>query len=247
MVVMTLRLCIFLLIYAVFLSLIFSIYDFTRYTVGKNGNFFIDNHTRCLLDMHNAFESHSIPWFIIFGTAIMYWRSKNFIGNDIDTGILYEDLIKGNVTDETTIPKILKAFNFRLRKKYGQFDHGQEWTFLCPRSNIRIDVFIVYPIDKLNKSSDYWAATYGSLCTKMIYKKCRWKFKRFNLVTFQTQGKDFRTVPLEFVIDRYGKDYMIPKKYSYHESLKILPNLIQEYANQSNTYKKMKKKLQLNN
>jgi hypothetical protein len=67
----------------------------------------------------------------------------------------------------------------------------------------------------------------------MIYKKCRWGFSDFNLTTFKMYGKKFNIVSLEFIIERYGKDYLMPKKYDYFESLKILPNLIPEYINQT--------------
>lgn len=46
----------------------------------------IDKFTRCLLDMDSALNVSSIPWFRTHGTALMYWRSKDFISDDMDIG-----------------------------------------------------------------------------------------------------------------------------------------------------------------
>jgi hypothetical protein len=63
----------------------------------------------------------------------------------------------------------------------------------------------------------------------MIYKKCRWGFSDFNLTTFDMYGKIFSIVPIGFIIEQYGNNYMTPKSYGYFESLNFLPNLIREY------------------
>ncbi|CAF3865351.1 unnamed protein product [Rotaria sp. Silwood1] len=101
-----------------------------------------------------------------------------------------------------------------------------KFTISGERINFPSDKYIR---DELNKQSDYWSATYHGLCNNMIYKKCRWKFKQFNLTTFEMFKKKFNIVPIEFIEERYGKNYTIPHKYSYFESLKFLPNLIEEY------------------
>jgi hypothetical protein len=200
----------------------------------QDDNLRINNHTNCLLDVYQAFDSLSIPWFLTFGTALMYWRSKNFISNDIDIGIFYEDLQANNFNERDFLFDMINIFDFKFRHRYGRIDHGQEWAFSCPKSRIPIDIFVFYHLVGSNHSSDYWTATYNDLCNKMIYKKCRWKFKKFNLSKFYIDEKRFYIVPLEFVIERYGKNYMIPKEYDYFQSLKILPNLIQEYRNNTN-------------
>jgi hypothetical protein len=193
----------------------------------------IDNFTRCLLDMDEALNALSIPWFLTHGTALMYWRSKNFISDDMDIGVFYEDLRASNLNEKDFLTIMEKKFHFQLSHSYGQIDHGQEWTFSCPKSQINIDIFVFYPYNETNSSFAYWAASYNGLCNEMIYEKCRWTFSKFNLTTFEMYERKFNIVSLEFIIERYGKDYMIPKKYDYFESLKILPNLIMEYKNQT--------------
>ncbi|CAF1163955.1 unnamed protein product [Rotaria sordida] len=188
-----------------------------------------DNYSYCLLDVHQALESLSIPWFITFGSALMYWRSKNFISTDMDIGIFYKDLKEKSINEKKFISIMTNKFHFKYHYHYGRIDHGQEWRFSCPITHIPIDIFVYYSLDELNKTSDYWAATYNGLCNKMIYKKCRWKFKKFHLITFKMFKKKFYIVPVEFIEERYGKNYTTPHKYGYFESLQLLPNLIQEY------------------
>jgi len=203
----------------------------------------IDNFTRCILDMRDALNRLSIPWFVTHGTALNYWRSKNFISDDMDIGVFYEDLESRNLNEKDFLTIMEKKFHFQLSHSYGQLDHGQEWTFSCPQSLINIDIFVFYPFKKENSSFAYWAASYNGLCDDMIYKKCRWGFPKFNLTTFEMYDKKFDIVSLEFIIERYGKDYMIPKNYDYFQSLEILPNLIPEYKNQTKTVKSPPKKI----
>ncbi|CAF2731125.1 unnamed protein product [Rotaria sp. Silwood2] len=229
------------LCFLVFLaSLFFVFYELIPINT-KDYNEIIDDYTRCLLDVHRALGSLSIKWFITFGSALMYWRSRNFTSNDMDIGIFYTDLKAKAFNDKKFIKIMRKKFHFNFLHHYGQIDHGQEWTFSCPKSNIPIDIFVYYRLNELNKSSDYWSATYNGLCNNMIYKKCRWRFKQFNLTTFEMFKRKFYIVPLEFIKERYGKNYMIPHKYDYFESLKFLPNLIEEYdVNTTNSKRKKK-------
>ena len=225
-----------------FLILFFSVvlYFFHRLLImsgTKNCDLIYDNYTCCLLDIHKALNWLSLPWFITYGSALMYWRSRNFISNDMDIALFYDDFKVKNMTDEKFVTNLINNFHFKLRHRYGQIDHGQEWGFLCPKSQIPIDIFVFYRLILSNKSSDYWAATYNGLCKKMIYKKCRWKFRKFNLTKFEMDGKQFNIVPIEFIKERYGIDYLIPTKYDYFQSLNILPNLIQEY-NYKRRYKR---------
>ncbi|CAF4922530.1 unnamed protein product, partial [Rotaria sp. Silwood1] len=201
----------------------------------------VDNYTLCLLDIHQAFDSLSIPWFITFSSALMYWRSKNFISNDMDIGIFYKDLKSKNFNETNFVTIMEKKFHFQFRRNYGRIDHGQEWAFSCPKSNIPIDIFVYYPLNELNKSSDYWSATYNGICNNMIYKKCRWRFKRFSLTKFRMFNRKFYVVPIEFIVERYGKNYTIPHQYDYFQSLTFLPNLIKEYSvNITNSKQKSK-------
>lgn len=202
----------------------------------------IDDFTQCLLYMDRALNVSSIPWFVTHGSALMYWRSKNFISDDMDIGVFYEDLQAMELNETEFLLDMKNKFHFKLAQTYGQFNHGKEWTFLCPNARINIDIFVFYPFNETgNFSYSYWAASYNGLCEHTIHRKCRWGFPEFNLTTFELLGKTFKIVSLDFIIERYGKDYRIPKKYDYFQSLTILPNLIPEYMNRSTTKSPRKK------
>ena len=70
---------------------LFIFYGLTLKNI-KNDHYPMESYTRCLLNIHQALDSLAIPWFLTFGSALMYWRSNNFLSNDMDIGIFYKDL-----------------------------------------------------------------------------------------------------------------------------------------------------------
>ncbi|CAF4304588.1 unnamed protein product, partial [Adineta steineri] len=107
---------------------------------GKNLNrtyqhFSADNFTRCLIHAENAFQNLSLPWFLVFGSALMYHRSNNFISDDIDIGIFYDDLIRNDITERKLI-LTLRKFYFKYLTRYGQMNNGKGWTLSCPKSKL---------------------------------------------------------------------------------------------------------------
>lgn len=188
-----------------------------------------DQYENCLFRLGRALDQLQIRWFITHGSALTYWRSKSLIGSDIDTGIFYDDYRAKNLTEKSFLKFLRDNYRLKILSNYGQIKHGKEWTFVCVDSAIHIDIFFFYEYNETKYSFKYWAASYNGLCEKMIYRKCRWGFSDFNLTQVNIKGYDAQIVPLSFVIERYGKDYMKPKRYSYFQSLKILPNLMKEY------------------
>jgi hypothetical protein len=187
-----------------------------------------DKYTRCLLDADKMLASLSLPWFITFGTALNYHRSKRFVSPDIDTGVFIDDLVQVNLTDAQLLGKF-RQYGFRILSQYGRREHGQEWTLTCPRSAVRFDIFVFYPSDpKANETFAWWTASYNGLCNKMRFGKCRWRFSQFRLDTFQLRNKQFHIVPTSFLVEQYGPQWTVPKDYDYFNSLTFLPNLIKE-------------------
>lgn len=213
-----------------FLSIIFVIiillnsYSHQTDFVVPARNYTNDDYVKCLINLNEVFRNLSLPWFITFGTALAYWRSKDLISHDIDIGLFSQDLIEKKMTSQQFISVMIRQSHFIFRRNFGQIDHGQEWSFLCPESYLTIDIFVFYPLNQ----AYYWSATYTGLCDKMRFRKCRWKYRQFQLEQIQLQNKQISIVPLTFIKERYGNDYMVKKFYDYHDSLKILPNLIQE-------------------
>ena len=188
-----------------------------------------DKFTSCLFDAQKTFANLSLPWFLTFGTALMYYRSNNFVSDDIDIGIFINDLKIGNITDDDFILTIRK-YGFNLLVRYGNMTHGQGWTLACPRSKLHFGIFVFYPAEPANNETfAWWTASYNGLCKHMRYRKCRWRFSKFEPVTFKMYHQSFQIVPKHFLIEQYGPDWMIPQTYGYIESLKFLPNLIYEH------------------
>ncbi|CAF1253261.1 unnamed protein product [Adineta steineri] len=192
-----------------------------------------DNFTRCLIHAENAFKNLSLPWFLAFGSALMYHRSNNFISDDIDIGIFYDDLIRNNITERKLI-LTLRKFDFKYLRRYGQMNNGKGWTLSCPKSKLHFGIFIFYRINfqiETDKPYVWWTASYNGPCAKMPFKKCRRGFLEINLEKFQMFGKLFYVVSKQFLIDQYGEQWMIPHKYNYAQSIKIMPNLIDKQYN----------------
>jgi hypothetical protein len=84
-------------------------------------------------------------------------------------------------------------------------------------------IFILYHENLTNNETfSRWTASYNGLGNKLRYHKCRWWFSDFKPNTFEMYGQ-------RFLLEQYGPQYMIPRKYGYFESLKFLPNLIDEH------------------
>ena len=219
-----------LIIYSKVLLQVFTIFhDSNKIQLLIRSNPPNDNFTHCLLEAHRALANLSLPWFLAFGTALMYYRSNNFVSGDIDIGIFIDDLKRTNTTD-TKFVLTIRNYDFKLLVTYGNMTHGQGWTLRCPRSKVRFGVFVFYHADPIeNKTFAWWTASYNGLCNNMRYRKCRWWFSDFKPDTFKMYGQLFYIAPKQFLIEQYGNQWMSPRKYGYFESLKFLPNLIDEH------------------
>jgi hypothetical protein len=212
-----------------FLKTLLKVYDTNIFILSARQDPPADNFTYCLLDAQRVFSNLSLSWFLAFGTALMYYRSNNFVSDDIDIGIFIDDLKETNISD-TKIVSTVRKYGFKLLFTYGNMTHGQAWTFECPRFKMHFDIFVFYHANLTNNETfSWWAASYNGLCNKLRYHKCRWWFSDFKPNTFKMYGQQFHIAPKQFILEQYGPQYMIPRKYGYFESLKFLPNLIDEH------------------
>ena len=91
-------------------------------------------------------------------------------------------------------------------------------------------LFVFYHADSANHEIfAWWTASYNGICNDMRYRKCRWWFSEFEPVTFTMYHRYFQIVSQQFLTEQYGSYWMIPRTYGYLESLKFLPNLINEH------------------
>ena len=186
-----------------------------------------EGQLRCLLMAQEVFRELGVPWFITFGSALFYHRDKTFNTDDIDTGIFYENLLP--VADR--IQSTFLAHQFVSVSAYGSLHDGQEWTFMCPSANIKLDVFVFYdPLgtDPVSPSFAWWSASYNGACNRKRYRKYRWQFSPFTLETVTLRNTSFSIVPVKFLVEQYGENWMTPIDYNYFDSIGCLPNLIDE-------------------
>ena len=196
-------------------------------TVRGRRDFDGQNQLVCLLDAQKAFEKLNVSWFITFGSALFYHRNGSFNTDDIDTGIFYEDFIPA----ADKIVATFSSYRFRCLSTYGTVHHGQEWTFMCPSVNVKLDIFVFYPPLKSDPTSPtitWWSASYNGECNKKRFKKCRWQFSSFVPETLNISNISFSIVPESFLVEQYGKNWTKPIAYTYHDSISFLPNLIKE-------------------
>lgn len=183
---------------------------------------------RCLLNAHDAFKTLNVSWFITFGSALFYHRGKAFDSRDVDTALFYHDLLP--VADR--LVDSFRDHGFHLLSSFGSLEHGKEWTFRCPWTFMKMDIFIFYPPlrnDSASSSFAWWTATYGGEeCDRKRYKKCRLQFSSIELEEIMVDNKTFRIVPIKSIIEHYGESWKTPISYNYYESMPFLHNIINE-------------------
>jgi phosphorylcholine metabolism protein LicD len=169
---------------------------------------------KCLEDMKEILEYNSQRFFLVWGTLLGCYRNKRFISydGDIDIGILYEDF------DVKIIDKIVESGKFKLNKIYGEINKNLELA-LVNKNGIKIDIFIYYKI-----SDDYYyTSTFLDICALKPEGFCKWGRHIRGFMEYDFYGKKY-LIPKnieEHLTETYGDDFMIPKKFTYREGLKI--------------------------
>ena len=205
------------------MSLFFLSRRFSSFRDDGSGNY----QLRCLLESVPVFQQLNISWFVAFGSALFYHRAKIFNSSDVDTGVFYED-VRPFASD--VVPAFLSA-GFFLAQEYGSLDYGLQWTFECPYSGIRFDLFVFYPplpTDAKLAPFSWWTSSYGGLCDRKSRGVCRLQFVSIELEDVEVQNVSLRMVTEEFLVEQYGKQWRTPVSYGYEESLSFLPNIIDE-------------------
>lgn len=168
-----------------------------------------------LLSIRKIMKDCGQKFFLIDGTLLGLVREGKFIeyDDDIDLGIFHSDLI----------PKlrreIVKSGEFSLIHKLGKRKFGYELSFYHHLTKTKIDIFVFY--NDL-ESEKYWYATYFGRCRKKKYGCCRYFFDKFDLIKVKFIGKKFYIPfsPEKYLVQLYGNDWMIPKKYNYSQGIK---------------------------
>ena len=166
----------------------------------------------------NALDSIDTPFHLHAGTALGAHREKKFIehDHDIDIAVFYDD-----VNTNAKLKKIINSMEkngFYVKKKFGILKRGKEIQFYNKKNKVPLDIFWVYKKKYRNKEY-FWVASYYGECNKMKYKICAWAYNPYELKKKNFMGKKYDVVPVQTLVDMYGEDWKILKKFDYFEGI----------------------------
>lgn len=180
----------------------------------------------------HALESVNVKFHLHAGTALGSHREKSFIPHDpdIDIGVFYKDVNTEEKIDE--IKKSMFSNGFKLKHILGKLDNGFEISFTFKKHDINIDIFFIYEGVYRGKNL-YILASYFGNCNNYDNKQCIWGYRPYKVQTINFLGDTYDVVPRKTLVDMYGKDWKIPKKFDYFEGIQSggYKGLIRDYYN----------------
>lgn len=174
---------------------------------------------RCQLDtfdvfkaVANVFKKNKIPYFIEYGTLLGAVRHKGFIpwDNDIDIGILFEDVERARIALEAGLPPKYKLSNKKITKDYFKIH-------LKDNRKIFVDVFYAYPTKKITpKQSLELAAGFDDVFNKQLCKRDSLAANQKVLKPYLLKKADPKEyiLTVTFGIFSTSREDVMPVKYS---------------------------------
>lgn len=166
-----------------------------------------------------ALDRINIPFHLMAGTALGSHREKSFIPHDedIDLAVFYRDVNTNEKVKQ--IKYSMMNEGFIIEDTLGQLKRGKEILFVYEKYDVHLDIFWVY--EGNYKGKDYYlVSSYFGDCDELKYKTCIWAYRPYDVVRKRMLGKTYNVVPKSTLIDMYGKDWKIPKKFSYEEGIR---------------------------
>lgn len=171
-----------------------------------------------LLQAKKALDSVGIPFHLHSGTALGAHREKDFIAHDddIDLAVFYSDVNTKKQVDD--IIKAMKQNGFIVEDTLGKLSRGFELKFYDDTYEIPLDIFWVY--QGHYRGEDYYIlSSYYGKCDDLPNKACVWAYRPYNTIKIKFLGNTYNVMPVKTLIDAYGKDWKVPKKFGYYEGL----------------------------
>ena len=171
----------------------------------------------CLIDMHKILTENNIEFFLTYGTLLGQYRNNDFIQHDldIDLGIFSKNF------HARIVNIILSSNKFYLKyKQLGDPKDSLEYTFYH-KNKCTIDIFFFYPVNENTNDNFYYASSHYGLCDAKKEGFCKWGNHIRGLKQIKFKNRFFN-IPInveEFLEERYGKDWKIPKKFTYLEGI----------------------------
>lgn len=185
---------------------------------------------RILKSCKKALDSIGVEFHLHFGTALGAHREKTFIkhDDDIDVAVFSKDI--NNYTRVNEIIYSMENNGFKLLNSFGTIKSFFELQF--EKDNIGLDIFWI--TKKKYKGKNYFMySSYYGLCDKLKNNKCIWGMSPYKTIKINFLGIEYNIIPKSTLVDLYGKDWKIPKKYYYFEGLQDnnFKGLLPDYFN----------------
>lgn len=171
---------------------------------------------KVLLAAKKALDSIGVKFHLHFGTALGAHRERSFIehDDDLDVGVFYKDVNEMSKVKE--IEKAMSENGFDLVAKLGRLEESYEMQF--EMNGIGFDIFWIHEGEYRGKKY-YILSSYYGMCDNLPKKKCVWSLRPYKTEKINFLGEVYNVIPTKTLVDSYGKDWMTPKKFSYHEGL----------------------------
>jgi Core-2/I-Branching enzyme/LicD family len=171
-----------------------------------------------LLKAKKALDSVGVPFHLHSGTALGAHREKDFIphDDDIDLAVFYKD-----VDTKSQVDNIIKAMEdngLAISSTLGKLSRGFELKFYDYEYEIPLDIFWVYESSYRGKDYFILSSYYGN-CDNYKHKACVWAYRPYKTVKINFLGSIYNVMPKKTLVDAYGKDWNVPKKFGYYEGL----------------------------
>jgi hypothetical protein len=182
-----------------------------------------------LLRAKHCLDSIDIPFHLHSGTALGAHREHDFIehDDDIDLAVFYSDVNRPSQVNK--IIEVMTDAGFELDDKLGTLKRGFELKFWDAETEIPLDIFWVY--EAMYRGKKYYIlSSYYDKCDNFKHKACVWAYRPYKTVKMDFLGHKYNVLPTKTLVDAYGKDWKIPKKFSYSEGLESgYKSMIQDF------------------
>lgn len=192
-------------LYTLFRNKYMKNYILNKHNVKKFGNEYKDEKQiifeNTLLDANKNLKN--INFALSNGTALGYYREKQFINHDKDIDLF---VFRKDIETENDIIDTMSK-NFNLIHKRGKLDDGLEYTFKHKNTGVDLDIFIIY-----EEPNFYWYSCYEGI---FYDSQVRFKYPKikFNKVVFLNEN--FNIIPVEYLNVDYGDSWLLSKNLSY--------------------------------
>ena len=164
-----------------------------------------------------ALNSIKMPFHISDGTALGARRERNFIKNDHDIDLAVFKKDANTVSKANKIIKCMKKHGFRLKNRLGNLNIGFECQF--EKDRVPLDIFWVDTEGIYKGKKVFVASSYFDLCDDLPNGVCVWGVSPYRVQSINFLGKKYFCLPKKTLVEKYGRDWKIPKSYSYSEGL----------------------------